>query len=102
MEFYKINRNGEEPTKLKEWFWKQVEASIRCSFMKYDIKLPEMVLVDELKSIHHTFIKIIRSNIDSLEEAVKWEDKKVFIEDELKLQAEANSFDDYIYEFRII
>ena len=106
MEFYKINAINNETIKLKEWFWKQVEASIRTIFGKYGIAFPNIALVQEFE--HLINIYIVRPNIETLEDAVKWEKCKVFIIDELGTHAEANSRDEYdgenylTYTFKII
>ena len=101
MEFYRIN--GE---KADEWFWKQVEATIRTIFYKYNFEFPKYVLIQETE--HLVTLKIIRSNINTLEEAIKWERTKVYLLDELSSQAEVNSSDEYDgenyvkYKFEII
>lgn len=90
MEFYKISN---EITKANEWFWKQVEATIRTIFHKYNFEFPKYVLIEETD--HLITLKIIRPNIDTLEEAIKWEENKVYLLDELSSQAEVNSTDEY-------
>ena len=106
MEFYKINAINNETIKLKEWFWKQMEASIRTIFLKYGFDFPEIVFVQEFD--HLVVVQIMRPNFDTLEDAAKWQKSRVYILDELSLQAEANSTDEYdgenylTYTFKII
>ena len=106
MEFYKINITSEETIKLKEWFWKQMEASIRTIFLKYGIDFPEIVFVQEFD--HLVVVQIMRPNFDTLEDAAKWQKSRVYILDELSSHAEVNSSDEYDgehyvrYKFEII
>ena len=83
-----------------------MEASIRTIFVKYGIDVPEIVFVQEFD--HLVVVQIMRPNFDTLEDAAKWQKGRVYILDELRLQAEANSSDKYdgenylIYTFEII
>ena len=77
------------PVDKNHIWWFQLDGSIRFAFMKYDMEFPKYVMIDEYT--HLSVIKIIRHPITTVHQAAQWEDKIIFIMDELKRQAEANS-----------
>ena len=106
---YFLEKNGEYKEIIlnrDNWFYVQVNASIRFAFMKYKIKLPNDVIIKDCK--HWIFITIIRPNLDSFNEIISWENNQLCVLDELNNQAEANSTteedtEDWIqYKFEII
>ena len=82
--------NGEEIKLTCDNMWYvQLDATIRFVFLKYGVGLPPFVIVNEM--LHHTDIIILRRDISTIEEAINWNDSRVFIYDELKQQANSNS-----------
>lgn len=90
------------------WWYLQLDASIRFAFHKYDMPYPEFVFLtnyhvsDGENNIKRVVIRIIRPQIKSLKKAKKWLENYLFVADELKHQAEANSDFDIEYKFEII
>ena len=109
--YYYDNHNDdgileEVPLNKDNWWYVMLDSSIRTIFKKYEFELPKYVIVDSYTNI--CWIYVIRQDINDIETANKWKNKKVFIEDELDTQAEANSYHDFDeeieinYKFRII
>ena len=96
----------EIPLNKDNWWYVQLDASIRFAFMKYIGLIPETVIIEQ--SSHYTTIKIIRPNFNNLEEVNIWLQNRIFILDELNQQAKCNSTDNednedwVIYNFEII
>jgi len=96
----------EIPLNKDNWWYVQLDASIRFAFMKYIGLIPETVIIEP--SSHYTTIKIIRPNFNNLEEVNIWLQNRIFILDELNQQAKCNSTDHednedwVIYNFEII
>ena len=96
----------EIPLNKDNWWYVQLDASIRFAFMKYIGLIPETVIIEP--SSHYTTIKIIRPNFNNLEEVNIWLQNRIFILDELNQQAKCNSTDNednedwVIYNFEII
>jgi hypothetical protein len=90
----------------ENWWYAQLDSSIRFAFAKYNFPLPETVIVEKLS--HYVIINIVRPNIYNIKDASIWKRKWLFVIDELNLQAKANSTTDedsvdYIkYEFKLI
>jgi len=96
----------EIPLNKDNWWYVQLDASIRFAFMKYIGLIPETVIIEP--SSHYTTIKIIRPNFNNLEEVNTWLQNRIFVLDELNQQAKCNSTDNednedwVIYNFEII
>jgi len=91
----------EIPLNKENWWYVQLDASIRFAFIKYVGLLPETVIIEPLS--HYTTIKIIRPNFNNLEEVKTWLQKKIMVLDELNQQAKSNSDEDsIIYNFEIL
>lgn len=95
----------EIPLNRDNWWYVQLDSTIRYAFLKYNLQLPKYVVLDELK--HRITINIFRSPIKNTKELLQWKEKFIYLLDELKLQAESNSdeFDDehwIIYEFKLM
>lgn len=88
------------------WWYVQIDASIRFAFMKYIGLIPETVIIEP--SSHYTTIKIIRPNFNNLEEINTWLQNRIFVLDELNQQVKCNSIDNEdnenwnIYNFEIL
>lgn len=88
------------------WFYAQVDATIRTTFLKYDFPIPPYVIVEKLT--HYMTFYIIRDKIKNEKELLKWQEKWVCIKSDLDIQAKCNSTeieddeDWIIYSFEII
>ena len=95
----------EIPLNKENWFYVQVDASIRTSFYKYNFQIPSFVIVTKLS--HYMLFEIVRDKINK-KELLDWSEKYNFLCEELKHQAQCNSSDEYEcndwikYEFKII
>lgn len=96
----------EIPLRRDTWWYVQVDASIRYAFAKYKVPLPKYVIVEEVS--HHITFKIFRDNIKNLKELQLYNEKWIYIFDELKYQAKCNSNDEFEdehwikYEFELL
>lgn len=96
----------EIPLNRDNWFYVMIDGSIRMAFLKYGINLPKYVIVEETGD--NVKFTIVRGDMVGYDAAKKWKERKIYILDELRIQAEANSFDDYdgeksiTYKFEII
>ena len=90
----------EIPLNRDNWWYVQLDATIRTAFNKYKLKLPKYVIIREYSDL--SLITIVRENIDSEEEMKRWYFNKVFVQDELKNQTDANSTDEIRYSINII
>ena len=94
----------EIPLNKDNWWYVQLDASIRFAFIKYIGLIPEIVVIEP--STHYTNIKIIRPNFNNLEEVNIWLQKRLYIVDELNNQAKCNSIDEgdnlMIYKFETL
>ena len=91
----------EIPLNKENWWYVQLDASIRFVFMKYIRLIPETIIIEPINN--HTTIKIIRPNLNNLEEVNTWLQRKIMVLDELELQAKSNSDEDsIIYHFEIL
>ena len=96
----------EIPFNKDTWFYAQVDATIRTTFLKYDFPIPPYVIVEKLT--HYMTFYIIRDKIKNEKELLKWQEKCVCIKSDLDIQAKCNSTeieddeDWIIYSFEII
>ena len=96
----------EIPFNKDTWFYAQVDATIRTTFLKYDFPIPPYVIVEKLT--HYMTFYIIRDKIKNEKELLKWQEKWVCIKSDLDIQAKCNSTeieddeDWTIYSFEII
>lgn len=108
--FVRIGVDKYQEANLKDdnWWYMQVDASIRYAFMKYDLAVPEFVYFDKYETIvdgikvQHVIIRIVRYPIKSVKQAQKWVEKRYRVIDELTRQAHTNSDEDIEYKFEII
>lgn len=90
----------------ENWFFAQVDASIRTIFYKYNFPIPPYVIVEKLD--HHITLYIVRDKINSQKELLEWSKKWFFVQSDLDIQAKGNSsnmkYDEYWvhYEFKLI
>lgn len=96
----------EIPLGRDTWWYVQVDATIRTTFLKYNLPLPKYVIVENLT--HYITFKIFREAIKNENELQEWNKKWIYVYDELKHQAECNSNDmeddEYWikYEFKLL
>ena len=97
----------EIPLCIDNWWYVQLDATIRTTFLKYGFPLPKYVVLDELT--HYTIINVFRSSIKNEKELLQWKEKYIYVLDELKHQADFNSIDseddetNFIrYEFKLM
>lgn len=88
------------------WFYVQIDASIRFAFYKYGFSYPKYCTVEHYD--HNMTFHIYR-NIDNEKELLNWCNRGIYVFDELKRFADANSTDcdpnddNWIkYEFKFI
>ena len=90
----------------ENWFFAQVDASIRTIFCKYNFPIPPYVIVEKLD--HHITLYIVRDKINNQKELLEWSKKWFFVQSDLDIQAKCNSSnmedDEYWvhYEFKLI
>lgn len=81
----------EIPLGRDTWFYVQVNATIRNAFLTYDLPLPKYVIVEELST--ETIFKIFRDIIKNPKELQDWNQKWIYVFNDLKHQAECNSYE---------
>ena len=93
--FKEYNTNNMEfelieiPFNKENWFYVQVDASIRTVFLKYDFPIPSYVIVEKLE--HYITFYIVRDKIKNQKELLRWREKYLSIKSDLDLQAKCNS-----------
>ena len=96
----------EIPFNKENWFYVQIDATIRTTFLKYNFHLPSYVIVEKLT--HYMTFYIIRDNIKKQKELLKWQEKWICIKSDLDIQAKCNSTDEeddenwVHFEFKLI
>ena len=81
----------EIPLNKENWFYVQLDGSIRYAFLKYHCSLPKYVIIEDLS--HEITINIFRETIKNDKELLHWKEKWLYIYDELDHQAKCNSID---------
>lgn len=96
----------EIPFNKENWFYVQIDATIRTAFLKYDFPLPSYVIVEKLT--HYMTFYIVRDKINDKKELLYWQEKCLCIKSDLDIQAKCNSTDeedveDWVhFEFKLI
>lgn len=96
----------EIPLNRDNWYYVQLDATIRTAFLKYNCPLPKYGIIEELA--HYTIITLFRDNIKNKKDLINWFEKSLYIKSDLDIQAKCNSNDieeneNWIkYEFKII
>ena len=103
----------EIPLGRDTWWYVQVDATIRTTFLTYNLPLPKYVIIEQHgddKFVHMIF-KVFRETIKNPKELKEWNEKWIYVYDELQHQAKFNSNDDeYLeegetclkYEFKLL
>ena len=97
----------EIPFNKENWFYVQIDASVRTTFLKYNCPIPSYVIVEKFS--HYMCFYIVRDKIKNPKELLEWSEKWIHIKFELNEQAKCNSIEeyednnDYIkFEFKLI
>lgn len=97
----------EIPLNKDNWFFVQLDGSIRYTFLKYHCPLPKYVIIEDRS--HEMTINIFRENITNIKDLLWYKEYWLCILDELNQQAKCNSIDkedddtNYIrYEFKLM
>lgn len=95
----------EKDQQFDNWFFAQMNASIRCAFLSHGIEVPKCVYIDRCyRNSNKMLITIVRNNVNGEKGALKWYKNWFFVLDDLNRAAMANSDfdDDFTFKFRII
>ena len=96
----------EIPFNKENWFYVQIDATIRTAFLKYNFPLPPYVIVEKLT--HYMTFYIVRDKIKDKKELLYWQEKCLCIKSDLDIQAKCNSTneeddEDWVhFEFKLI
>ena len=96
----------EIPFNKENWFYVQLDATIRTAFLKYNFPLPPYVIVEKRK--HYITFYIVRDKIKNQKELLEWSANSLYANSDLDIQAKCNSRDieddEYWvhYEFKLI
>ena len=96
----------EIPLNRNNWYYVQLDATIRTTFLKYNCPLPKYGIIEELA--HCTTINLFRDNIKNKKDLMNWFEKSLYIKSDLDIQAKCNSTDIeddenwLTYEFKIL
>lgn len=97
----------EIPLNKDNWFFVQLDGSVRYAFLKYHCPLPKYIIIEDLS--HEMIINIYRENITNIKDLLWYKEYWFCILDELNQQAKCNSIDNedddtnYVrYEFKLM
>lgn len=96
----------EIPLNRNNWWYVQLDGTIRYAFLKNKCPLPKYVILEELPN--HTHINVFRSPIKNEKELLEWNEKYFYVYSELKFQGDCNSTEEYEdvqqmkYEFKLL
>jgi hypothetical protein len=99
-----VGKKVEEDQQFDNWFFGQMEASIRMAFCKYKLPIPKYAFIDRMyRTCNQMTIVLVRDNVRNEKEASKWVVDYLCVLDDLEHQAWANSDEDNIvFKFKII
>ncbi len=82
----------EIPLNRDNWFYVQLDSTVRTSFFKYGFPYPKYGIIEN----HSPFmiVKLFREGIKDEKELMHWYAEHLFVESELELQAKCNSNDE--------
>ena len=97
----------EIPLNKENWFYVQLDGSVRYAFLKYHCPLPKYIIIEDLS--HEMTINIFRETIKNVKDLLWWKEYWLCILEELNHQAKLNSVDkedddiNYIkYKFKLL
>ena len=82
----------EIPLNRDNWFYVQLDGTVRTSFFKYGFPYPKYVIIE--KHTNYMIIELFREDIKDEKEVKDWELRHSFVESELDLAAKFNSRDE--------
>lgn len=83
----------EIPLNKENWFYVQIDASVRTTFLKYNCPIPSYVIVEKLS--HYTCFYVVKDKIKNSKELLEWSENWIHIKFELNEQAKCNSIEEY-------
>lgn len=101
---YEVGKKVEEDQQFDNWFFGQMNASIRTAFMTYGLPVPKYAFIDRMyRDCNQMTIVLVRDDVKDEKEARKWVVDYLCVLDDLEHQAWANSDEDnFVFKFRII
>ena len=97
----------EIPLNRDNWFYVQMDATIRTAFSTYNCPIPKYVVIEECR--YYTSIHIFRETIKNPKELIEWNEKWLYVLSDLQHQADFNSInkeddnENFIrYEFKLM
>ena len=93
----------EIPLNRDNWFYVQMDASVRTAFLSHGCNIPKYAIIEELPN--NTMVHLFRDDIKTELGLVNWEEKYNYIQSDLDIQAEVNSNHDEnctCYKFKIL
>ncbi len=82
----------EIPLNIDNWFYVQLDGTVRTSFFKYGFPYPKYAIIE--KHTNYMLIELFREDIKDEKELKDWEQRHLFVKSELDLQAKCNSSDE--------
>lgn len=82
----------EIPLNRDNWFYVQLDGTVRTSFFKYGFPYPKYAIIE--KHTNYMIIELFREDIKDEKEVKDWELRHSFVESELDLAAKFNSRDE--------
>lgn len=99
----------EVPLNPDNWWYVQIDASIRTAFLTYNCYIPKYVVIEQYTVRFDTeciVINIFRENLKSEKDLLEWNQKWIYIKSDLDRQAQANTdeFGDtpVVYKFKLL
>jgi len=94
---------NEIPLNRDNWFYFQMDASVRTAFLSHGCNIPKYAIIEELHN--NTMVHLFRDDIKTELGLVNWEEKWPYILSDLDIQAETNSNNDdnwTCYKFKLL
>ena len=82
----------EIPLNRDNWFYVQLDGTVRTSFFKYGFPYPKYAIIE--KHTNYMIIELFREDIKDEKEVKDWELRHSLVESELDLAAKFNSRDE--------
>lgn len=82
----------EIPLNRDNWFYVQLDGTVRTSFFKYGFPYPKYGIIE--KHRHYMILELFREDIKDEKELKDWELRHLFLECELDLLAKCHSSDE--------
>ena len=82
----------EIPLNRDNWFYVQLDTTVRTSFFKYGFLYPKYAIIE--KHANYMLIELFRQDIKDEKELKHWEIMNFYLKSELELQAKCNSTDE--------